>query len=202
MTAGEIVEKLKDYSSINLQPVCSLHKECRPKPRCGAYQYSLALNFDKVKETYCKNKGISSKASADGVTERSGKLVFIEIKGWDEFLNRLPRYNTSKIEKQAKKYTDIKKCIDSIDICKDITAINDFSKIEFYYILVTDIDTKVNPLDRIMWNLDRLAGDSTKIQTVCNLLIEENLNNNFEGLDVKYKYYHCRQLDYELMNLI
>lgn len=198
MTAREIVAKLKEYSGLDSQPICSLHKECFPKAVCGLYQTTEAINFDKIKDIYCQNKGIGSISSADGIADINGKLVFVEIKGWIEFINRKKKLTVQKMEKQADKYSGIKKYIDSLLICSDIAGVDEVAK---YYVLVTDIDTKVAPLEKFKWNMSRLAGDATKPHTLCNLLMEEKLKTNFSSLDVKYRYVFCRNIDNELANL-
>lgn len=202
MTAGEIVAYLKTYAGIESSQLCLIHENCSSAPLCGVYQKTDVLDMDKLKDTYCKNERIESKSSVDGIKAAGGKLLFIELKGWKEFLSRERKTNYKKIEKQSDKYAAIKKFIDSVDICRDLTKSDFFDSVErLGYILVTDIDVKVNPMEKIKWNLHRLADVSTNIQTVCNIMLQEKLIRNFNSLNIKPLYVYCKDIDGVIENI-
>ena len=74
-------------------------------------------NVDDVKTAYCKEHQVISCASVDGLSEKNEKLLFVEIKGWVDFLQYQEKNAEKKIEKQVSGYDFIKKLKDRAEAC-------------------------------------------------------------------------------------
>lgn len=108
-------------------------------------------------------------ASVDGLSEKNEKLLFVEIKGWVDFLQYQKKNVEKKIKKQVSGYDFIKKLKDSIDICNDYASNPKFCNADHLaYIIVTDIDIKEQPLQTLQGNLMALAQTSSSLEVLCN----------------------------------
>ena len=198
-----LYQYLKHYASLRTTTVCMLHEAepSRPCPQssvfCGTESRNPAINFDAVKEHYCAENRISSMASVDAVMHKSDMFLFVEIKSWKNFEQYQIKSTDSdavrkkKIENKAKKFKLKKKVEDSMTICCEVSKDKQlFKKMHVLYVLLTDIDTVVDPMDRFRARLGSLS------YTAVNLL---NFNDasmaeiKTVGMDARYVY--CRQFD-------
>ena len=118
--AYEIYKCIKEYVALGDKVFCDLHK-CASPDNCGHKQNHCMLNFDEVKDAYCRNKRITPCKSADGLTYNNNGILFvIEIKGWELY----NKYSKPKTEQEVKdkvgEYGLSVKLSDSLIICKDI----------------------------------------------------------------------------------
>ena len=194
---------LKHYASLQKTTVCMLHEAepgtpC-PQSRvfCGTESQHSAINFDAVKEHYCAQNRISSMASVDSVMHKSDLFLFVEIKSWKNFEQYQLKPTDSeavrmrKIEDKAKKFKLKKKVEDSMTICCEVSKDKQlFNKMRVLYVLLTDIDTVVDPLDRFRARLGSLS------YTAVNLL---NFNDasmaELKTVGMNARYVYCRQFD-------
>ena len=85
--ASELMSYLVKDKHFSLYSVCELHKPCATVPRCSLELAKRFVNFDDVKTAYCKEHQMISCASVDGLSIKNEKLLFVEIKGWADFLH-------------------------------------------------------------------------------------------------------------------
>lgn len=189
-TASELISFLVKDKHFSLCSVCELHKPCATTPRCS---WEPAVNFDDVKTAYCKEHQVISCASVDGLSEKNEKLLFVEIKGWVDFLQYQKKNVEKKIEKQVSGYDFVKKLKDSIDICNDYASNPKFCNADHLaYIIVTDIDIKEQPLQTLQGNLMALAQTSSSLEVLCNKYMLSKISS-IKGIHTYYK--QCKELD-------
>lgn len=168
-TASELISFLVKDKHFSLCSVCELHKPCATMRRCSWEPAKRFVNFDDVKTAYCKEHQVISCASVDGLSEKNDKLLFVEIKGWVDFLQYQKKNVEKKIDKQVTGYDFVKKLKDSIDICNDYASNPKFCNADHLaYIIVTDIDIKEQPLQTLQGNLMALAQTSSSLEVLCN----------------------------------
>lgn len=192
-TASELISFLVKDKLFSLCSVCELHKPCATTPRCSWEPAKRFVNFDDVKTAYCKEHQVISCASVDGLSEKNDKLLFVEIKGWVDFLQYQKKNVEKKIEKQVTGYDFIKKLKDSIDICNDYASNPKFCNADHLaYIIVTDIDIKEQPLQTLLGNLMALAQTSSSLEVLCNKYMLSKISS-IKGIHTYYK--QCKELD-------
>lgn len=192
-TASELISFLVKDKHFSLCSVCELHKPCATTPRCSWESAKRFVNFDDVKNAYCKEHQVISCASVDGLSEKNEKLLFVEIKGWVDFLQYQKKNVEKKIEKQVSGYDFVKKLKDSIDICNDYASNPKFCNADHLaYIIVTDIDIKEQPLQTLQGNLMALAQTSSSLEVLCNKYMLSKISSR-KGIHTYYK--QCKELD-------
>ena len=76
---------------------------------------------------------------------------------------------------------------------EDITANKDcFENTELIYVLVTDIEVEMNPLQSIAYNLAMLSETSSKWKYLCNKYLFKRLD---DISDIKKLYVYCKDFD-------
>lgn len=192
-TASELISFLVKDKHFSLCSVCELHKPCATTPRCSWEPAKRFVNFDDVKTSYCKEHQVISCASVDGLSEKNEKLLFVEIKGWVDFLQYQKKNVEKKIEKQVSGYDFVKKLKDSIDICNDYASNPKFCNADHLaYIIVTVIDIKEQPLQTLQGNLMALAQTSSSLEVLCNKYMLSKISST-KGIHTYYK--QCKELD-------
>lgn len=192
-TASELISFLVKDKHFSLWSVCELHKPCATTPRCSWEPAKRFVNFDDVKTAYCKEHQMISCASVDGLSVKNEKLLFVEIKGWVDFLQYQKKNVEKKIEKQVSGYDFVKKLKDSIDICNDYASNPKFCNADHLaYIIVTDIDIKEQPLQTLQGNLMALAQTSSSLEVLCNKYMLSKIIS-IKGIHTYYK--QCKELD-------
>lgn len=192
-TASELISFLVKDKHFSLCSVCELHKPCATMRRCSWEPAKRFVNFDDVKTAYCKEHQVISCASVDGLSEKNDKLLFVEIKGWVDFLQYQKKNVEKKIDKQVTGYDFVKKLKDSIDICNDYASNPKFCNADHLaYIIVTDIDIKEQPLQTLQGNLMALAQTSSSLEVLCNKYMLSKISS-IRGIHTYYK--QCKELD-------
>ncbi len=194
MGAQEIIEAIKSYASLEKIQICCLHKRCSLNFDCAKPQTSMVYNFDAVKDKYKRDNHIDPPKSADAITSKNEKLIYIEFKSWKDYLERQRNINVENIQEQASKYATIMKLIDSVKISRHICDSAFFDDSEnILYVLSTDLEDDY--MKHIASRIYNLADVSSKLSHVCNTILEAKLKENFK--DVEYKYHHvsCHKLD-------
>lgn len=198
-TPEELIDKLVCDWHFPFVSICQLHKPCEKKPRCLQVNDKLLINFDDVKTTFCSEKGKPSCSSVDGLGAKSGKLLFVEIEGWIDFLNHNSTNVEKKIEKQVSGYDFAKKLTDSFGICNELADDKDFlSNVKIAYIIVTDISIEENPLQSILSNLNSLGQTSSNLESLCNKYMLAKINK-ISNVDTYYK--SCKDFDAFVVSL-
>lgn len=206
MTPQELYRAVNAYdASIGASNVCELHKPCLRTPKCGTKQRSQLIDFDRVKETYCKNNKLPALSSVDGltVTDKNKIFFFVEIKSWENVIihpvtGRHADLNV--IKNTAHEYAQelAKKLNESQKICCDITKKADLflSVVKPALIFVTDIEVKTDPIAALAETLTTIAASASTLRIYCN----EQMNANLEDLRKKIDVYYttCRNFDEDL----
>lgn len=195
--ASQIYSQIKAYASLEDQAFCNLHK-CVEPDKCDSPQHHKMLDFDKVKDTYCKEKGIQSCKSADGLSYNdNGVLFVVEIKGWELY----KRYRNPKTEQEVKnkveKYGLPAKLSDSLMICRDILSKTEMSVVlPVVYLVVSDIK-KGEAVEEIEANLWLLSETSSDFSQIYGKEIESQLSKIPEDIDYGFVA-DCRDIDHEI----
>lgn len=191
--AKELVMYLVEKLKFPLHSVCELHKPCAVVPRCQQATTKRFVNFDDVKTSFCIEHRMESCSSVDGLSFKNDRLLFVEVKGWTDFLKFQTKNIEQNVKRQVMGYDFAKKLHDSIKICNEYAQNESFCSGEkLAYIIVTDIDTKQHPLQALQSNLMSLAQTSSSIENLCNRYMLERINL-IGGVNTYYK--QCKELD-------
>ncbi len=199
----QYIETIRMAYGLAYTSICRLHKPCRIKGECVTEQQTLLLDFEAVKDRWCKRRKKKSCSSVDAIVAKDMKLCFLEIKGWKMFIKKrldlLLSENDKEpfIDNQLQSYDFQDKLYDSIGICEDELGIDDLSsKCDIVYLLITDVDVFADPLLELDTTLLMLANTSTLWETVCArkmrtaFLASAQLNDR-----IHYYFESCRKLD-------
>lgn len=186
---------IKEYASLEERVFCDLH-ECAAPTGCGSPQHHMMLNFDAVKNFYCKEKGVSPYKSADGLSyNESGILFIIEIKGW-ELYKKYGRPETKQaVKDKVSKYRLSTKLSDTLMICKDVLSEMDTEIVlPVVYLVVSDV--KENAVEDLEATLLVLSETSSDFSHIYGEEIESQLS---EISDVDCGFVaDCREIDREI----
>ena len=201
--AFRLYQRLKRYASLQPTTVCMLHEaeSGTPCPQsvyfCGSGSKFPAINFDAVKECYCAKKRISSLSSVDAVMQKRTLFLLVEIKSWKNFEKYQIKTTDSealrkqKIEEKAKKFKLKKKVEESMAICCEVTRDKRlFDKMRVMYVLMTDIDTVVDPLDRFRARLGSLS-----YKAVNMLNFNDASMTELKKIGMESRYVYCQKFD-------
>lgn len=192
--AHGIYEYIKKYASLEDKVFCDLHK-CASPDKCKRKQSHCMLNFDEVKDTYCRNKRITPCKSADGLSYNDNGILFIiEIKGWELY----NKYSQPKTEQEVKdkvgEYGLSLKLSDSLMICKEVLERMEKIIVPMVYLVVSDI--KNEGIESFANNLSLLAETSSSFSHVYGDEIKSQLSN-ISDIDVGFVE-NCQNIDNEL----
>lgn len=198
-----LYQRLKHYASLQPTTVCMLHEAApgiscpQSSVFCGTESHNSAINFDAVKEYYCRQRHIRSMASVDAVMHKSDLFLFVEIKSWKNFEQYQIKPTDSeavrkqKIEDKAKKFKLKKKVESSMAICSELSKDTHlFDNMRVLYVLMTDIDTVVDPMDRFRARLGSLSYKAVNMLHFNDASMSELKT---VGMDVRYVF--CRKFD-------
>lgn len=205
MTAQEIYNHIKNQYSSSETTICHLHQ---PRPhvaccldaqfKCSNPSQTKVLNFDQITSDYCSNQGISVCSSTDALSYKNNYLIFVEIKGWRQFIkySLSNAYNKDKIEDQESKYDLNKKIEESISTCEKIIAPDSMPvDDEIIYILVIDTSTKQHGAKwQLLQNLNLLAYDSSSIYRTIDDVTERDLQSSIKRPIRKMRVF-CQNFD-------
>ena len=207
-TPLELFNAILTFKPDSKTNICHVHKECKVNLRCALPSSSEVLGFDSIEEKLATGKR-SKRPSCDGVALSNDHsfFCFVEMKGWQEFVERnictdtdlLSGEDLKKIETKAEGYNLKGKLEHSIKDCEEITSqLNLLMAIPYVYIIVTDIKEEQDADKDIALNLSSLAGTASVWQ-IC----DESMINKMNTLDssVKKVYTHCCDFDKCLENL-
>ena len=198
-----LYHRLKHYASLRSTSLCILHEAETDKPCpqslyfCGTESKISAINFDAVKDHYCKQNKTSSLSSVDAVMYKNDLFLFVEIKSWRSFERYQMKPTESEadrkkeIENQAKKFKLKKKVEESMIICCGVSKDKQlFNKMHVLYVLLTDIDTVIDPMDRFRARLGYLSYKSVNLLHFNDASMVELKT---VGMDTRYVC--CKQFD-------
>lgn len=194
--AERIYVLVKEYSSQNDLTFCHLHK-CLAPDECDCRQHHEMLDFDEVKRRYCKEKGIRTGKSADGLAYNDNGILFlVEIKGWEKYEKYQRPQNERDIKEQVEGYGMSKKLKDSLIVCNGILSQTEKSvALPVVYLVASDIKAD-NAIEEIAGNLMFLSETSSDLSHVYG----EELKSRLSAIsDVDCGFIaDCRQIDHEI----
>lgn len=197
----ELYNALLSFSKQGETTICHLHKPCDGHPMCSTTSTTPVIDFDNIEKQLAQGHR-STLPSCDGVAMNNTKAVFcfVEIKGWDQFvahnitnMDNLSKDEKTKVDQQAAKFNLKGKLEQSIKDCEEITGqTNLFPTIPYAYVIVTDINSDVAPLDDFVANLSTLS-ETASVWTYCDDKMKVLLDS--VDLTVKKVYAHCKDFD-------
>ena len=192
--ANGLIEHLENRFRAMVHGICCLEKSCVKVKRCDANNRIPLLDFDKVKDLFCK--GGAKWASVDGLLEQQGILCFVELKSWENFLKYQFPEKEEDIQGKLDSYNLEDKLTGSMLICQEEAENpNLFRQIPIVFILVTDIDTEKKGEWSILQNLMMLSHSTSNWESVCNRLTMERLST----MEVNTIYCSCCDFDRRLL---
>lgn len=205
MTAQEIYNYIKNNFSSAETTICYLHQ---PRPhvaccldaqfKCSNPSQTKVLNLDQITSEFCERLKIPTLSSTDALSFKSEKLLYIEIKGWRQFIKYSLKHilDKDKIEKQEETYNLNKKIEDSIFVCKNIiTPDNMLADDKIIYILIIDTSAKQQEAKlQLLQNLNLLAYDSSSIYRTIDDVTERDLQSSIKRPIRKMRVF-CQNFD-------
>ena len=205
MTAQEIYDFIKNNYSSAETTICYLHQ---PRPhvaccldaqfKCSNPSQTKVLNFDQVTSEYCESVGTSVCSSTDALSYKNNYLLFVEIKGWRQFINYALNntFDKDKIEGQENKYDLNKKIEESISTCENIIAPHVMlADDKIIYILIIDTGIKQQEANvQLLQNLNLLAYDSSSIYKKIDEVTSSHLQESVKRPIRKMRVY-CQNFD-------
>ncbi len=202
--ANQLFELLRQYVAQPTTTICMLHfaEKKTPCPKsnyfCGKESEKMVVNFDTVKNMYCLQEKIGDPwPSVDAVLNKDKTFLFVEIKGWQNFerfqLKDIENEDEKKlrVEEQVKKYNLKQKIEKSMDICRNLSHDPQvFDSMPIIYVLVTDVDTILDPLVRLRAQLGILSYKAVNIPLYTNAVV-----NELNGMGMIIRYKTCRKFD-------
>lgn len=197
---------LEEYPNHLVDSICCVEKTCARNSFCADKQYYPVLDFDKVKEEYCRVNRLPTPKSVDAVClgEKQTHFCFVELKGWSKYIESICKENDSDNKAQkptdkVKKYELDKKLQDSQELCKRIVEDPDsFSTIRTVFFLVTDIDVRSHGIEYFADSLFTLSGTSSDIYSLCVSEARKTLDSE---IHIDHYYVYCREFDSYLADL-
>lgn len=193
MTAKELYDLIISQKLSTETCICRLHHPCSTTSLCSQDSQIPVIDFDTVKTVIDKRKKRKSYSSVDALTYKQNDLLFVEIKGWKEFISHTAKISKTKIQKQVDKFDLSKKLLDSISICCDLANDPDFlADKPSVYVIATDIDPTRNALGALAMSLNVLANTSSQWEQVCIQIMSESIAG-ISGMKTHYLY--CKDFD-------
>lgn len=200
MTSKELYSLLAQlYSAYADVSICSLHKPCSIHPECDQIGSSTkVMNFDGVMTAFQSAKGNSAHPSVDAVCAAPNSFCFVEIKGWQKFLEWTKGLTEERIKEKAAEYNLALKLSESKSFCCEVSGEKDlFDKLSESFILVTDIvvsdkDAADSALQGLNNNLLALTVTSNKWYSICNSSMKEQLDKQ---ISIPTYYVQCKGFD-------
>lgn len=191
-----ICEVIRTYASLESLTFCDLHK-CMEPDKCKRPQQHEMLNFDEVKNVYCKESGIRHYKSADGLSYNDNSILFfIEIKGWKLYQKHANPQSEKEVREKVNKYGLSKKLHDSLIICRSILSKKKASvTVPVVYLVVSDIK-RDEAVEEIEHSLLLLSETSSNLSHV----YEEEIQYSLSDIsDIDFGFISdCRRIDDEI----
>nr|MBD5377844.1 hypothetical protein [Bacteroides sp.] len=200
MTPEEILSIVEEYlpSAANTT-LCKIEKGCRTVPQCHTGSTYSVLDFDSVKDKFCKGREPLSSVDALTINPDKSTLLLVEIKSWKKAaIHPITKKEADEesLKQTAEKFkcTLSKKIRNSFEILNELTGLPQAATdLNWAVIFVSDLDTE--PLSQFLANMSVLAAFPTEISKKCN-----DLTNLMLGELPNVKTYHtgCHEFDYKI----
>lgn len=193
MKPSELYQRLESlYPSHKVQNVCMVDTSCKKNGFCPDVQVYPVLDFDEIKNDFCKGTITLSSVDAVCVGELQKYFCFVELKGWEKYIKYKDKQRKS-IAKTVSGYNLEGKLKDSQKLCMEIVAdSNIFTDMPVIFLLVTDIDVKSHGIEAIDEMLEVLGETSTDIYSQC---ISESGKVLDSEILIEHEYISCKEFD-------
>lgn len=198
MTNREFFKKLRTKHRHLVSRLCRLHSLCQNGDCCLSPSAVPVINFDKIKEDYCRRLGIiQMPPSVDAVTiSHSGAtFCFVELKSWVKYLIYSKDVDGQSIERQVRRYHFREKLEASMAICTEMSDPDFFRVNDYAYLIVTDAeaDIKVDAARSFAMAMFTLAETSSrKWRPQCADATQRAISK-FRG--IKVRHVSCQEFD-------
>ena len=204
MTNREFFKKLRMQHRQLVSRLCRLHSLCQNGDCCLSPSTMPVINFDKIKEDYCRRLGIiQMPPSVDAVTiSRSGNtFCFIELKSWVKYLVYSKDVDGQSIERQVKRYHFREKLEASMAICTEMSDPDFFRVNDYAYLIVTDAeaDIKVDAARSFAMAMFTLAETSSRKWRPQCAAVTQRAVSKFRGVNVRH--ISCQEFDKVLADM-
>lgn len=170
MTPSELYSFIKrEFPCCHVESVCKTETTCSREGFCDNMQCHAAIDFDRVKDTFCSGRKGDVPASVDAVCvgEVGKYFCFVELKGWRRYIDNLSRQKRT-ISETAAKYNLSGKLADSQRLCMQIVDDEDlFAHMPVVFLLVTDISVDADGIGAFGEMLSYLSSSSTDVYSQC-----------------------------------
>lgn len=204
MTPRDLFKKLRTRHRKLVSPLCRLHSLCQITDHCSTPVSTPVINFDKIKEEYCRSKGIiHMPPSVDAITiSASGDtFCFIELKSWVKYLLYTKGVDADSINRQVKRYHFREKLQASMQICTEMSDPDFFRVNNYAYLIVTDADAdlRTDAARSFAMAMFSLAETSSRCWRPECAAATDRAISKFRGINVRH--ISCQSLDTILSTL-
>ncbi len=204
MTVRELFKKLRTQHRALVGPLCRLHSLCQTADYCTQPAKTPVINFDRIKEIYCRKKGIiHMPPSVDAITiSHSGHtFCFIELKSWVKYLAYTKNVDAEAIDRQVHRNHFREKLQASMQICTEMSDPDFFSVNDFAYLIVTDADAQLrtDAAQSFAMAMFSLAETSSRRWRPECIAATDRAISKFRGINVRH--ISCQNLDKTLSTL-
>lgn len=200
MTPQQLYDTFREqYGEYVVPAICGVDKACRLNKRCSVVQSYPVIDFDGVKDCYCRGY-CPTPASVDAVCVGGKRkyFCFVELKGWKSYLEHIDKQKRS-VNETINKYNLSGKLFASKKLCEEITGLTDlFDNLPLVFILVTDIDINVSPMASFTNMLQSLAQTSTSKHYECVNGSKKMLKSEIK---IQHDYVYCKDFDKHIASL-
>ena len=204
MTPRDLFKKLRSRHRALVGPLCRLHSLCQSTDCCALPVTTPVINFDKIKEIYCRKKGIiHMPPSVDAITiSRSGNtFCFVELKSWVKYLVYSKDVTADTIDRQVKRYHFREKLQASMEICTEMSDPDFFAVNDFAYLIVTDAEAelRIDAARSFAMTMFSLAETSSRRWRPECIAATDRAISKFRGINVRH--ISCQDFDKVLSTL-
>lgn len=197
----ELYNSLKSkYPSQEVGCVCYVEPTCSKRGFCSDMQHIPVLDFDKIKDAFYHGLKVKTPASVDAVCVGGVQkhFCFVEMKGWDNYINYLDKQKKS-VQQTVEGYNLDGKLLASQKLCIDMMKDPDlFAQMPVIFLLVTDINVKTNGIVAFADMMNKLGSNSSDIYSDCLSASKHTLDSI---IHIDHRYIYCREFDDELSAL-
>lgn len=182
------------YPECYVKSVCETETTCTREGYCDNKQRHDAIDFDKVKNIVSNGQKGDVPTSVDAlcVGDRGEYFCFVELKGWQRYIDRIS-FQKRSIKDTTDKYNLSGKLHDSQNICMQVADDDDlFADMKVAFILVTDISVDDDGIGAFDDMMSFLSSASTDIYSQCVSNAKRTLDSE---IHIRHDYVYCRDFD-------
>ena len=205
MTPRDLFKKLRMQHRLLVSPLCRLHSLCQSDYHCNRPTKTPVINFDKIKEQYCKKRNIiymPPSVDAISISQSGNTFCFIELKSWVKYLVHTKHdISTGSINRQLKRYHFREKLQSSMKICTEMSDRDFFKVNNFAYLIVTDAEAqlRIDAAKSFALAMFSLAETSSRKWRPECIAATDRAISKFRGINVRH--ISCQDFDKVIASL-